>query len=213
MHKGVLMEVIRLLGRSGHASDPSLGISALEGMHAVISSLIDWRNELQGCYKNDQFNVPVPTLNFGSIHGGDNPNRICAECELTIDLRLLPGMELRQIRSELRRRVNYAVDGSGLIVDFHSVFDGVPGMLTAVDAEIVKLAERLSGRSSATVAFGTEGPYLNSMGMETVILGPGDIDQAHKADEFLLVERIPPMLEILSKMIGYFCVEELKHVN
>ena len=74
-------------------------------------------------------------------------------------------------------------------------------------------AGRLSGRSSATVAFGTEGPYLNSMGMETVILGPGDIDQAHKADEFLLVERIPPMLEILSKMIGYFCIEELKHAN
>ena len=54
---------------------------------------------------------------------------------------------------------------------------------------------------------------MNSMGMETVILGPGDIDQAHKADEFLLVERIPPMLEILSKMIGYFCIEELKHAN
>ena len=51
------------------------------------------------------------------------------------------------------------------------------------------------------------------MGMETVILGPGDIEQAHQANEFLAVERIPPMLEILSKMIGHFCIEEMTHVN
>ncbi|MEE9552536.1 MAG: M20/M25/M40 family metallo-hydrolase [Gammaproteobacteria bacterium] len=76
MHKGVMIEVIRLSGCSGHSSDPSLGNSALEGMHAVISSLIQWREDLQMQNINNDFHVPIPTLNFGSIHGGDNPNRI-----------------------------------------------------------------------------------------------------------------------------------------
>jgi acetylornithine deacetylase len=55
------------------------------------------------------------------------------------------------------------------------------------------------------VAFATEGPFLNTLGMETVILGPGDIAQAHQADEFLAVERLQPMIELLRKLIVSFC--------
>ena len=94
MHKGILMESIRLQGHSGHSSDPSLGNSALEAMHTVIGTLLSWRNELQKNFRDPLFAVPVPTLNLGHIHGGDNPNRICAECELHIDLRPLPGMDV-----------------------------------------------------------------------------------------------------------------------
>jgi len=213
MHKGVIMEVIKITGRAGHASDPSLGISALEGMHAVIAALLTWREELQKKFNNNDFKVPVPTLNFGSIHGGDNPNRICAECELTLDLRLLPDMDIEHTRSELQRQAEDAITGSGLTVDFHSVFSGVPGMQTNKNASIIKLAEKLSGYPSGSVAFGTEGPYLNSMGMETVILGPGDIDQAHQANEYIAMERMTPMLEILKKMIGHFCIEEISYVD
>ena len=213
MHKGILLEVITLKGHAGHASDPALGNSALEGMHAVISTLMEWRIELQGNYKNNEFKVPVPTLNFGSIHGGDNPNRICAECELSLDLRLLPGMDIEQVRSDLHDHVHQSISGSGLHVDFNPVFGGVPSMKTDINTDIIKLAEKLSGHASSTVAFGTEGPYLNSMGMDTVILGPGDIDQAHQANEFIAMERLTPMLDILSQMIGHFCIEGKSHVN
>ena len=213
MHKGILLEIIKLSGQAGHASDPALGNSALEGMHAVISALMEWRSELQEMHQNNEFKVPVPTLNFGSIHGGDNPNRICAECELSLDLRLLPGMDIEQVRSDLRLRANQAIAGSGLLVDFNPVFGGVPSMKTDINSDIIKLAEKLSGHSSSTVAFGTEGPYLNSMGMDTVILGPGDIDQAHQANEYIAMERFTPMLEILSQMIGHFCIEGKSHVN
>ena len=96
LHKGILMEAIHLRGRSGHSSDPSLGNNALEGMHAIISELLRWRAELQAEHRNPLFAVPVPTLNLDHIHGGDNPNRICADCELHIDLRPLPGMEYRR---------------------------------------------------------------------------------------------------------------------
>lgn len=213
MHKGVMLETIRLSGRAGHASDPSLGNSALEGMHAVISALINWRTELQKNYTDNEFKVPVPTLNFGSIHGGDNPNRICANCELLLDLRLLPGMEIEKVRLDLRQCVRNAINGSGLGLEFDQVFSGVPSMKTDSQSDIIKIAEKLSGETSRSVAFGTEAPYLNSMGMDTVILGPGDIEQAHQANEYIAMDRLNPMLEFLEKMIGHFCINGKGHVN
>lgn len=213
MHKGVLMQSIRLTGRAGHSSDPALGNSALEGMYAVIGALRTWRDEIQKKYIDKHFKVPVPTLNFGSIRGGDNPNRICAECVLTVDLRLLPGMEHEVIRTALQQVVHRSVAGSGLAVVVEPILNGVPAMLTDADAEIVKLAEKLSGHACASVAFGTEGPYLNAMGMQTVILGPGDIDHAHQANEYVALERIQPMMDILTGMIGRICIEDMKHVN
>lgn len=213
MHKGILMESIKLTGRSGHSSNPALGNSALEGMYTVIGALMEWRNKIQKTYVNENFSVPVPTMNFGSIRGGDNPNRICAECLLTIDLRLLPEMEHETIKTELYQVVNQSLKDSGLTVNIEPLFCGVPAMHTDASAGIVRLAEQLAGHSASTVAFGTEGPYLNSMGMETVILGPGDIDQAHQANEYLALERIKPMMNILTGMIGHICIGENKNVN
>ena len=167
---------------------------------------LQWREELQKQFQDARFFVPEPTINFGTIHGGDNPNRICAECELTLDLRLLPEMELDKVRTDLQTMVSEAVSGSGLGVEYESIFDGIPGFETDRNAEVIQIAEKLSGRESGTVAFGTEGPYLNAMGMDTVVLGPGDIDQAHQANEYLSLDRIPPMLGILTRMVDHFCV-------
>jgi len=185
MHKGVMFESIRITGRSGHSSDPARGLNAVEGMNAVINTLIGWRDELQERESNPDFRVPTPTLNFGRIHGGDNPNRICADCELTLDVRLLPHMDIEETRASLRRRVMETVDGTGMEVAFDCIFPGTPGMDTDRNAAIVRYAEELTGEDAGTVAFATEGPYLNAMGMRTVILGPGDIEQAHQANEYI----------------------------
>lgn len=206
MHKGIMLETIKLIGKSGHSSDPDLGINALEGMNTVINNLIQWRTELQSRHQNARFKVPVPTLNFGCIHGGDNPNRICGDCAMQIDIRLLPGMDIENCRASLRRQVMECIDGSGLTVAFDCIFPGLPAMETDVDSDIVKTAEKLSGQASGAVAFGTEGPYLNSLGMQTVVLGPGDIDQAHQANEFLSLDRIEPMKRIVRELIKHYCM-------
>jgi len=205
MHKGIVMEKIRLIGRAGHSSDPSLGINALEGMHGVISGLMHWREGIQQENQNPSFKVPVPTLNFGSIRGGDNPNRICADCEITIDMRLLPAMDLEEARAGLRRTVMQAIDGQGMTVEFESIIPGIPAMYTDSSSEIIRVAEQLAGEPTGTVAFGTEGPYLNALGMDTVVLGAGDIDQAHQADEYLALDRIKPMQALLGKLVKHFC--------
>lgn len=206
LHKGITMEAIRLSGRSGHSSDPSLGINAMEGMQRVMAELLSWRDELAGRYRNPLFAVDVPTLNLGHIHGGDNPNRICAHCELHFDIRPLPGMELEQLRGELDQRLAGLLADSGLAFERVPLFGGTPAMETPASAEIVQASEQLTGHAAGAVAFGTEGPYLNQLGMQTVILGPGDIDQAHQPDEYLALDRLDPTLRLLRQLITRFCL-------
>ena len=62
MHKGIALESVRLEGRSGHSSNPALGVNALEGMYQVIGEILDWRRELRLRYRNPLFEVEVPTL-------------------------------------------------------------------------------------------------------------------------------------------------------
>jgi acetylornithine deacetylase len=205
LHKGIMMEAVRLIGHAGHSSDPSLGNSALEGMHELLGEILLWRSELQERHRNAAFAVPVPTLNLGHIHGGDNPNRICPSCEVHFDLRPLPGMDIEALRVELSERVARVAEQRQLGWEVRPLFSGMPAMETDPAAPIVRAAERLTGRVAEAVAFATEGPYLNQLGLETVILGPGDIAQAHQPDEFLNAARIGPTLRLLAGLIDRFC--------
>ena len=206
-HKGVMMESIRVIGKAGHSSNPKLGNNALEGMMRVINKLMELRSKLQEQYKNPGFAVPYPTMNFGSIHGGDNPNRICADCELKLDVRMMPGMEINTTRQMIRSTARDAINNTGLEIEFDDLFDGLPAMQTDNESKIAKLAESLSDSESGSVAFATEGPYLNAMGMETIIMGPGDIDVAHQANEYVPIERIEPMKQIIQSLIKQLCMD------
>lgn len=207
MHKGILMESIHLKGRSGHSSDPSLGNNALEGMQRVLNELLAWRTELQDQNRNPLFKVPVPTLNLGHIHGGDNPNRICADCELHIDLRPMPGMDIGELRATMQERLHRVIEDTGLELSCRPLFEGAPAMETPASSEIIRSTEELTGYSASAAAFATEGPYFNQMGINTVVLGPGDIDQAHQPDEYLSQQRIAPTIELLRTLIKRFCAD------
>lgn len=175
-------------------------------MHLVIGEVMQWRDDLQRRFHNPAFEIEVPTLNLGHIHGGDNPNRICGQCELQFDLRPLPGMILSDLRSELRERLNKCLAESSLSWELEPVFEGIPAMETHRDATIVQAVEQLTGAPAGAVAFGTEGPYLNSMGMQTVICGPGNIDQAHQPDEYLPHEHIQPAINLIKSLVRQFCL-------
>ncbi len=205
-HKGVFMESITLYGKAGHASNPALGNNALEGMRVVLNELDRFKQELAEKYVDHDFIVPVPTLNLGHIHGGDNPNRICAECELHIDIRLLPGMQIGALRDELHQRISNKIDSLGLTCKFKALFDGVPAFKTAEDSRIVKLVSSYTNKSPTSVTFATEAPFFNSMGMETVVLGPGSIDQAHQPNEFIELSSLKPTTELLQKVIHSICM-------
>ncbi|HEX5841574.1 MAG TPA: acetylornithine deacetylase [Pseudomonas sp.] len=207
LHKGVMMERIDILGRSGHSSDPSLGHSALEAMQDVMLELRGLRAQWQREFNNPQFSVPQPTLNFGCIHGGDNPNRICGQCSLEFDLRPLPGMQPELLRAAIRQKLQPLAEQYQVQIDFAPLFPSLPPFEQNADTELVRLAERLTGHTAAAVAFGTEAPYLQQLGCETLVLGPGDIDCAHQPGEYLEMSRLQPTIEILRDLITHYCLQ------
>ncbi|WP_237045890.1 acetylornithine deacetylase [Aquipseudomonas alcaligenes] len=206
LHKGVMMERIDILGQSGHSSDPSLGHSALEAMQDVMGELRLLRAQWQREFNNPQFGVPQPTLNFGCIHGGDNPNRICGQCALEFDLRPLPGMDPEQLRAAIRGKLQPLAERHQVRIDYAPLFANVPPFEQSADSELVRVAEKLTGHAAQAVAFGTEAPYLQQLGCETIVLGPGDIACAHQPGEFLELARIEPTVRLLRQLIQHYCL-------
>ena len=207
LHKGVMMERIDILGQSGHSSDPALGHSALEAMQDVMGELRGLRAQWQREFNNPQFSVPQPTLNLGCIHGGDNPNRICGQCALEFDLRPLPGMDPEQLREAIRGKLLPLALKHQVRIDYGPLFPAVPPFEQKADAELVRLAERLTGHSAQAVAFGTEAPYLQQLGCETLVLGPGDIACAHQPGEYLEMSRLQPTVRLLTQLIEHYCLK------
>ena len=206
MHKGMMMEAIKLTGLSGHSSNPALGNSALEAMHSVMTELLKWREELQHANSNPLFEIPVPTMNLGHIHGGDNPNRICGHCELQIDIRPLPGMNLADLRNELELRLQKTLTGTRISYETLALLDGVPALETPAESALVKAAEKLTGAAAEAVAFSTEAPFYNRLGLDAVVLGPGSINQAHQPDEYLALEQIKPTVKLIQDLVKQFCM-------
>ncbi len=206
-HKGVLSESIVFTGQSGHASNPALGNSALEGMHEFISELLKYRDSIQQQYHDPAFTIPTPTLNLGHIHGGDNSNRICGSCELLIDIRYLPGMSLQALRADIDEIA--AAVASRRQLDYHCQIlgDGLPPMDTDAASVIAEYLSYATGKPASSVTFGTEAPYYNQMQTETMVIGPGSINQAHQPDEYLPIAQIQPTVDLLTNLINKFCME------
>ena len=205
-HKGISMMSIKIEGASGHSSDPSLGANALDAMHAVMSELIALREELASSKQNDAFAVNVPTINLGCMRAGDNPNRICGHAELQIDLRLLPGMDSEHLHAELERRIHKAVEHRGVTLRLNKAYPPIPPFQTDPDGTLVQALSSLSGNKPGTVAFGTEAHFMQTLGMETVVWGPGSIDQAHQPNEYLGKDQLAPATNTLRAIIERFCL-------
>ena len=206
LHKGIMMEAIRVEGQSGHSSNPALGNNAMEAMHQVLTALLAQRDAWMAEYQHPGFEVATPTLNLGHIHGGDNPNRICGQCDLHYDIRLLPGMDPHVVRQTIRQRLAMIADQTNTKISLEPLIESVPPFEQAANADLVQLAEKLTGHAAASTAFATEGPFLQQLNMETIVLGPGHIDQAHQPDEYMSMNQIQPAVQIVTDMIQQCCV-------
>jgi acetylornithine deacetylase len=206
MHKGIMMEAVTVTGSSGHSSNPALGNNAMESMHSVISGLMEFRQQLQQQFSNPLFTVPTPTLNLGCIHGGDNPNRICGQCELQFDLRALPGMKNEELREKIDKQLQQIAEQTQTTIERRTLFGGVPAFEQQANSALVKAAEKLTGYDAECVAFATEAPFMQQLGMQTIVMGPGSIDQAHQPDEFIPLNQIQPAVDIIRQLIRQFCL-------
>ncbi|HMM76363.1 MAG TPA: acetylornithine deacetylase [Gammaproteobacteria bacterium] len=204
-HKGVAQLGVALAGKSGHASNPALGNNALDGMRQVLNALAAWREDLARTHRCEDFDVPQPTLNFGAIRGGDNANRICGHCELLLDLRFVPGQDPAATIAALRARVAAAIADSGLGCEVRELMEAIPAHATPREGALVRLAESITGQRAGAVSFATEAPFLTALGVETIVLGPGHIAQAHQPDEYVEIDALLRMVERLAQFIARLC--------
>lgn len=206
-HKGIMMLSLSIKGSSGHSSNPDLGNNALDATARVLDDLCAFREELRDRYQNPAFDVSFPTLNLGCIHGGDNPNRICDHVDLSFDVRVLPGMDNTNVMEEIDARLQPRLGELGLDVELKLLHPSVPPFQNA-DGELAATLRSMTGFEPKSVAFATEAPFLSKLGMETIVMGPGSIDQAHQPDEFVEVAQLEPTIDIIRRLIKRYCISQ-----
>lgn len=206
MHKGHMSHRVVVEGQSGHSSNPSLGVNAIEIMYQVIGALLTLKEKLTHNYHNAAFDVTTPTLNFGAISGGDNANRICGHCHLDIDMRALPGMTDNELISCLTEALKPLAEKYPARIKINELDPSSPSFEQKQPSDLVKSAEHFSGHKCCAVNYATEAPFIQQLGCQTIVMGPGSIDQAHQPDEFLAFSEIKKTDELLINMINKYCI-------
>lgn len=206
MHKGHMSHRISVEGQSGHSSNPNLGVNAIEIMYQVIGHLIDLKEKMTNNFNNYSFKITSPTLNFGAIHGGDNANRICGHCYLDLDLRSLPGMDDADLINLLSEALKPLAEKYPARISFKELHASSPSFEQKKPSELITLAEEISGHSCCAVNYATEAPFIQQLGCQTIVLGPGSIDQAHQPNEYLAFSEVDKTHQLLTKLINHYCI-------
>lgn len=202
--KGYGLGEIVIHGTEAHSALPHLGHSAIYDAARFIDRVKSFAAQLEQA-GNQAFDPPFTTLNIGTIHGGTAKNIIPGECRMLLEWRPVPGeapdrveREVTQILAELKRA------DSGFAASFN-VLRNDPGFETDSNSKLAKLIEQLGGTSATTVSFGTEAPYSNQLGAETVVFGPGDMAVAHRSGEHISLIELERATELLVELIRELC--------
>lgn len=204
-HKGFTANVIRVIGKSGHSSDPAKGVNAIEIMHLVIGKLLELKQNLKDQYHNHGFAVPYPTMNLGMIKGGDAANRICGCCELLLDIRVLPEMNVNSLYEIVCNALKPLMELYPNRIQVENEVDPIGGYECQKEEPALKEVEKLLNQTAQTVNYSTEAPFLNKIA-PTIVLGPGSIEQAHQPDEFVSMDYLKPTKIAIEQLIKRFCL-------
>ena len=207
MHKGHLAQGIRVTGRSGHSSDPAKGLNAIEIMHQVIEALLKLKQTLADNYHEPAFTVPYPTMNFGHVHGGDAANRICGCCDLHLDIRPLPGMPLEQLAHMISQALAPIVSQYPGSINVTELYPGSEPFADDKNSSWAQIVSQYANSEAQVVNYATEAPYIKQLGCQTLVLGPGSIEQAHQPNEYLDTKYIKPTIELLKNLIFHACIK------
>ncbi len=203
--KGYCLAEISVRGREAHSAYPQLGASAIFRAARLLARIEQIADELKHDQR-DGFDPPYTTMNVGLIKGGTAKNVIAGECRLTLEWRTIPGQQSEYALDFVRQA---AADLHQQDPDFICEIDAAradESFETRADSELVKFLEESSGKTSGTVAFGTEAPSLIDLDAEAVVFGPGDIRAAHRTGEFVPVDQLHECVRILQQAIERFCM-------
>lgn len=206
MHKGHMSEGIRITGHSGHSSDPDKGLNAIEIMHLVLGELKKVQQKFKDSYHNEHFKVPYPTLNFGAINGGDSANRICGCCELHIDMRPIPGITTTELFITVKDALKEIAKRYPNSVEVYHLHEPIPSYQCPQHSDLITQAEIYTGNQAQSANYCTEAPFIEQLGCDTIVLGPGHIAQAHQPNEYLDLSFVKPTQAVINKLIQRYCV-------
>lgn len=219
-HKGLEWLEIEFHGRAAHGGTPAAGVNAIDAaslfVHRARTRLLP-----RLALRADPLLGP-PTLNFGTIEGGDQPSTVASFCRLTADRRSVPGEDFRSMCAELEEllgAVRAEIPGlttelgrlaGGMATLEHVALKTDPG--AAIVLATAAARRRVCGEEGgATHDHGvfpawTDGALLSSAaGIPTVILGPGDLAVAHSPREAVAVDQILEAAEIYLRTALGFC--------
>jgi acetylornithine deacetylase len=207
-HKGKLSFRAHVRGFECHSSLAPRGVNAIQYAARAIARLTDMGEAYaaNGPYDRE-FDIPFTTVHTGVVRGGTALNIVPKDCSFDFEFRHLPVQEPRAlfaefedwVRTKLEPKMKAVHADTGFTFEEISAF---PGLAGDEDAEVTQAAKAASGgNTTGKVAFGTEAGLFEAQGIPTVICGPGDIDQAHKPDEFVALEQIALCEQFLRRMI------------
>jgi succinyl-diaminopimelate desuccinylase len=198
-HKGSIKFYARFKGVGAHGSMPELGVNAIYKAAKAISSLEGFSF---GVKKH-----PVmggPTLNVGTIEGGNTVNAVPDAARIGVDIRTVPGMDHTVLLEKITAMLSDA--------EF-DVFSNLPPVWTAPDDEwmqrVFEICKPYVGEAPAarTAPYMTDAANLLKAyaGAPTVVLGPGEAAMAHQTDEYCSMERVRQSVDIYEKIIRDWC--------
>lgn len=202
--KGYSLAEVIVKGREGHSAYPALGASAVFRAARLVNRLESIAAQIQED-QHEAFDPPYTTLNIGLIHGGSAKNVLAGECRFTLEWRPIPTQSSGYLLNLFRTAIQEETQrdpGFECEVDANRADSGFE---TPPDSPLIKLLEKLTGNESGTVAFGTEAAQMMALGSEAVVIGPGDIREAHRTGEFVPVSELEQCAEVLRESILELC--------
>lgn len=196
-HKGICTFTTEIIGHEAHSSTPHLGVNAIDAAVRLINFLHGMRTELQ--QRGDasgRFDPPYSSIHVGVIEGGTALNILPRRCRFQWEIRPLPGQDPAEISA---RFTDYAMQivlpGLRAIAPHTDIIikqrAGVPPLAPQDGSPAEALAARLRGTNAAhAVSYTTEAGIFQDAGIAAVVCGPGDIEQAHKPDEFVALSEL-----------------------
>jgi len=201
-HKGLADFRITVSGRSGHASRPELGVNAIEKCATIVEAISAWSRSLSKAPDRD-LGSTIATSTV--VKGGTKSNVIPDSCELIVDTRWVPKhgtafveKGLKSTIASLKRR-DPAMDAR-----VELMYDS-PSLKLPQSHPAVRLAESISGFKSEVAPYGTEAALYAEHGVPSLVLGPGNLKQAHVVDEFVELGEARKALSIYTRMIESVC--------
>ncbi|HRL33383.1 MAG TPA: acetylornithine deacetylase [Neisseria sp.] len=208
-HKGIHTFRCAVHGKAAHSSLTPQGVNAIEYAAKLIVFINELAGRLKARYDTDpDYDVPFSTLSVNTIAGGIAGNIVPQLCEFEFDYRNLPHMSPADITAPIEAHIREVLQPQMQAVDAACRIDmrhgeNVPAMPEAEAALLHDLITQLVEDSSRLkVAYATEGGQFQQAGIATVICGPGNIEQAHKADEFVELSQLARCDAFLHKLIA-----------